>query len=125
MKTKEQIINDVMAYNEPPADYNLLEIHCFLAMKQLLMMYQNKQVSSTYATKQKNHILGNYEKNAKQYEFEETMFQEHIQNIKDTERAKTKLRKLLNDGTPVTEDKLCRCLNLALEVLSIVFKGEF
>ena len=38
IKSKEQIINDSIKLETPPADYNLLEIHCFLALKQLLVM---------------------------------------------------------------------------------------
>ena len=38
MKSKEQIINDSIKLETPPEDYNLLEIHSFLALKQLLIM---------------------------------------------------------------------------------------
>ena len=55
------------------------------------------------------------------------MFQEHIENLKKTEDKRIKLRKLLNgeDNKPVTEEKLCETINLATDILQIVFKEEF
>ena len=32
MKSKEEVINDSLKLDKPPADYNLIEIHCFLAL---------------------------------------------------------------------------------------------
>ena len=46
MKSKEEIINDSIKLETPPGDYNLLEIHCFLALKQLLVMFHNKQITT-------------------------------------------------------------------------------
>lgn len=54
-KSKEQIINDSIKLETPPADYNLLEIHCFLALKQLLIMFHNRQISTENATKTKQY----------------------------------------------------------------------
>lgn len=129
MKIKEQIINDSIKLETPPADYNLLEIHCFLALKQLLTMFHNKQISSENATKTKQQILADYDKRCKEYEFQTSMFQEHIDNIKNTETQRTKLRKILNgeaeEAKPITEERLCETLNLAVEILATVFKGEF
>ena len=82
MKSKEQIINDSIKLETPPEDYNLLETHCFLALKQLLIMFHNKQISQLNATIMKNKILVKYESDSKQYEFERSMFQEYIEHIK-------------------------------------------
>lgn len=129
MKSKEQIINDSIKLETPPEDYNLLEIHCFLALKQLLIMFQNKQMSKENATKSKNKILSKYESDSKQYEFERSMFQEHIEHLKTTEMKRTKLRKMLygeeEEAKPVTEERLCETINLAVDILNTVFKGEF
>ena len=51
MKSKEEIINDSIKLETPPGDYNLLEIHCFLALKQLLIMFHNKQITTENASK--------------------------------------------------------------------------
>ncbi len=129
MKNKEQIINDSIKLETPPADYNLLEIHCFLALKQLLVMFHNKQITTENASKTKQLILADYEKRWKEYEFQTSMFQEHIDHIRNTEDARTKLRKMLNgkaeEAKPITEERLCETINLCMEIISTVFKGEF
>ena len=129
MKSKEEIINDSMKLETPPGNYNLLETHCFLALKQLLIMFHNKQISPENATKTKQQILADYEKRCKEYDFQQSMFQEHIDHIKNTEMQRTKLRKMLNgeeeESKPITEARLCEALNLATEILNTIFKGEF
>lgn len=128
-KSKEQIINDSIKLETPPADYNLLEIHCFLALKQLLIMFHNRQISTENATKTKQLILAEYEKRCKEYDFQTSMFQEHIEKLKATENARIKLHKMLNgeaeEAKPVTEERLCETLNICMEIISKVFKGEF
>ena len=129
MKSKEEIINDSLKLDKPPAEYNLIEIHCFLALKQLTIMFYNKQVSKERAGETKQKILSTYEKQCKEYEFERSMFQEHIQHIKATENARIKLHKILNGkdeyNSPITEERLCETLNICMEIISKVFKGEF
>lgn len=129
MKNKEKIINDSIKLETPSADYNLLEIHCFLALKQLLVMFHNKQITTENASKTKQLILADYEKRYKEYEFQTSMFQEHINHIRNTEDVRTKLRKMLNgeaeEAKPITEERLCETINLAVEILNTVFKGEF
>lgn len=129
MKSKEQIINDSIKLETPPADYNLLEIHCFLALKQLLVLFHNKQITTANATKTKQLILAEYEKRGKEYEFQTSMFQEHIDHIKNTEMQRTKLRKMLNGkdeyNSPITEERLCETINICMEIINKVFKEEF
>ena len=129
MKSKEEIINDSIKLETPPADYNLIEIHCFLALKQLLIMYHNKQISSENATKTKQHILADYESRSKQYEFQTSMYQEHIDHIKKTENARIKLHKMLNgeaeETKPITEERLCETINTCMEIINCIFPKEF
>lgn len=129
MKSKEQIINDSINLETPPADYNLLEIHCFLALKQLLVMFHNKQISTENATKTKQLVLADYEKRSKEYEFQTSMFQEHIEHIKETENARIKLHKMLTGqeeyDKPMTEESYCETINTCMEIISKVFKEEF
>lgn len=129
MKSKEQIINDSIKLETPPTDYNLLEIHCFLALKQLLVLFHNKQITTANATKTKQLILAEYEKRGKEYEFQTSMFQEHIDHIKNTEMQRTKLRKMLNGkdeyNSPITEERLCETINICMEIINKVFKEEF
>lgn len=129
MKSKEEIINDSIKLETPPEDYNLLEIYCFLVLKQLLIMFYNKQISQLNATIMKNKILAKYEGDSKQYEFERSMFQEHIEHIKTTELQRTRLRKMLygeeEEAKPVTEERLCETINLCIDILNTVFKEKF
>ncbi len=129
MKSKEQIINDSINLETPPADYNLLEIHCFLVLKQLLVMFHNKQISTENATKTKQLVLADYEKRSKEYEFQTSMFQEHIEHIKETENARIKLHKMLTGqeeyDKPMTEESYCETINTCMEIISKVFKEEF
>ena len=120
MKSKEQIINDSIKLETPPEDYNLLEIHCFLALKQLLIMFQNKQLSKENATKSKNKILAKYESDSKQYEFEQIMWTEYIENINKTEDLRKKLRMQLNSNTDLVE-----ILNTCIELIQLYSKEEF
>ena len=122
MKTKEQIINDSIKLETPPIDYNLLEIHCFLALKQLLVMYHNNQISKDNASRTKQLILADYEKQSKQYEFEQSVYQEHIENIKQTESARTKLHKLLNKKN-VEEKELCEIVSTCMEIIRNSIQG--
>lgn len=129
MKSKEEIINDSIKLETPPADYNLLEIHCFLALKQLLLMFHNKQITTENASKTKQLILADYEKRYKEFNFEKSMFREHIDHIRETENARIKLHKMLNgeaeEAKPITEERLCETINTCMEIISTVFKGEF
>ena len=129
MKSKEQIVNDSIKLETPPEDYNLLEIHCFLALHHLTVMFYNKQISKENAGKTKQLILAGYEKQCKEYEFQTSMFQEHIENIKKTENARIKLHQMLNgeaeEAKPITEERLCETINVCMEIISSVFKGEF
>ncbi|MBQ9657629.1 MAG: hypothetical protein IJV31_02540 [Clostridia bacterium] len=129
MRNKEQIVYDSIKLETPPEDYNLIEIHCFLALKQLTIMFYNKQISKENAGKIKQKILSTYEKQCKEYEFKESMFQEHIQHIKETENARTKLHKILNGqdeySKPITEETWAETVNTCMEIISKLFKGEF
>lgn len=128
MKSKEEIINDSIKLETPPADYNLLEIHCFLALKQVTVMFYNKQISKENATKTKQLILAGYESKCKEYEFQANMFQEYIDNIKKTENGRIKLRKMLNGkeeyNNLITEERWAELVNTCLQIIKTIFKEE-
>ena len=92
-------------------------------------MYHNKQISPEKATKLKQKALVAYEKDKKQQEFWNSIYQEHIQHIKDTENARIKLHKILNGkdeyNRPITEETMAETINTCMEIISTVFKGEF
>lgn len=122
MKSKEEIINDSIKFETPPGDYNLLETHCFLALKQLIIMFYNKRITKENATKIKQLILADYDKRYKEFNFQQSMFQEHIKNIRKTETKRTKFRKILiEERSSITKEKLYEIVNLATEIINITF----
>ncbi len=92
-------------------------------------MFRNKQISKENATKNKNKILAKYESDSKQYEFEKSMFQEHIQHIKETEMDRTKLRKIINRQDEWADkpagEGFEEAFDLSIKILNTCFKGEF
>ncbi len=124
MKTSEEIIEDAKNNNEL-SNYSLLEMHLYLCIDQILKMYSNRQISKDEANRRKMLAVKKYEDLQKQYEFQISMFNDHIDNIKNTETARTKLRKLLNLNEEITEERIAEMLNIAIEILSKCFKGEF
>ena len=99
MKSKEQILKDVVKLDIPNEDYNLLEIRCSLLLKRLLVMFRNEQIPKEMATSAKQEILKNYEE----------------MNEKITRLS------IMLEGTykkPVTEESLIETLNLAIEILT-------
>ena len=129
MKSKEEIINDSIKLETPPGDYNLLEIHCFLALKQLLVMFHNKQITTENASKTKQLILADYEKRCKEFDFQQSMFREYIENVNKTSDLRIKLRKILRgeaeENKEITEARLCETICIMTSILQTVFKEEF
>lgn len=117
MKTIEELTRRAIEKGETD-DMNLLELHCFLCIYQLLVMYHNNQISKDQATKLKQKIFRDYNNNVRDYEFKESMFNEHIENIKKTEKLNTLLRKQLNSNTELNE-----ILNTAIEIIEL-YSGE-
>lgn len=125
MKDRKEIEKDSMQLETPPADYNLLEIQCFLALKQLLVMYWNKQISSENASKTKQLIFSNYEKNYKQFDFEASMFKEKVEASNRTSGLRIELHNKLKQNDEITVERLAEVLNIALEIISITYKENF
>lgn len=125
MKDRKEIEKDAMQLETPPADYNLLEIQCFLALKQLLVMYWNKQISSENASKTKQLIFSNYEKNYKQFDFEASMFKEKVEASNRTSGLRIELHNKLKQDDEITVERLAEVLNIALEIISITYKENF
>lgn len=126
--TAEQIIQDA-TQNKEMENYSLLDMHLYLVIKQILVMYFNKQISKEQANIQKQKAVKIYEESKKQYDFENGMFQEHIRNLRDTENARIKLRKMIDGkdeyNKPITEETMADTINTCMEIISKVFKGEF
>ena len=61
-----------------------------------------------------------YEDNKKQFEFMESMWKEHIENINLTENLRVKLRKQLHTNTEISE-----LVNTCIELIQIYSKEKF
>lgn len=124
MRTSEEIIKDASS-KDKVTDYCLLEMHLYLVIKQILRIYFNNQITKDEAVNLKLQAVKQYEMNKKDYEFQQSMFQEHIRNLKDTEMLRTELIKMLNDNEEVTIEKLSKVVNICLEIIQITYKEIF
>ena len=124
MMTAETIIQDAIQ-NKETTNYNLLEIHLYLVIKQILKMYYNNQLSKEQANKYKTLAVKDYNNRVKQYEVEDAMFKEHIENIKKTESLKIKLRKKYKSDEAITEEKIFEILNICIELIELYSGEEF
>lgn len=120
MRIAEQIVEETKTLNDIPNDYSLLEMHLFLVIRQILKMYYNNQISKEQANNYKALAIKKYNDKIKEYEFEKSIFKEHIENIKETENLKIKLRKQLHTNTELNE-----ILNTCIELIQIYSKEEF
>lgn len=125
MRERRQIEKDALRFEVPPKDYNLLEIHCFLVLKQLLVMYWNKQISSERAGKVKQQVFADYEKRWKEYDFWESVFREKVDGSNKTAGLRMELRNKMNGEEEVTDGRLAEMLNMALEIISMTYKESF
>ena len=119
MRNTEEILNDIKTNQDIPQDYSLLEMHCYLCLKKVILMYQNNQLSKEQAVGIKIRINAEYEKQKKEYEFQQSLYKKHIENISNTENLRTRLRKRLNSKEPITEESLCETINLCLELIEL------
>ena len=117
--TSEQIIKEA-SENKKMQNYSLLDMQLYLVIKQILVMYFNNQISKEQANILKTKAVKEYENNKKQFEFEENMWKEYIENINKTEALKTKLRKQLSSNTEINE-----VLNTCIELIQLFTKEEF
>lgn len=112
MKTTEEIYEDARKKEDIPKGYNILEINCFMSLRILLKQYYNNHISKEQAAKEKVKIFKAYENNKKQYEFKESMFDEHVENIRKTEKVRTLLRHQLNEQSKYSLDTALKLIEL-------------
>lgn len=117
--TTEQIIKDA-SQNKEMKNYTLLDMRLYLVIKQILIMYFNNQISKEQANKLKQKAVKEYESNKKQFEFEQNMWKQYIENINKTENLRIKLRKQLSSNTDISE-----ILNTCIELIQLYSKEEF
>lgn len=118
--TTEKIIQDA-SQNKEMQNYTLLDMHLYLVIKQILIMYFNNQISKEQANKLKQRAVKEYESNKKQLEFEENMWKEYIENINKTENLRIRLRKLLSSK----ETEIPELIDTLVELVELYSKEEF
>lgn len=117
--TAEKIIQDA-SQNKEIDGYTPLDIHLYLVIKQILVMYFNNQISKEQANKLKTKAVKEYESRKKQFEFENNMWKQYIENINKTENLRIRLRKQLSSNTEINE-----ILNTCIELIQLYSKEEF
>jgi hypothetical protein len=126
MRDAEEIMKAAVAYNEIPEGYNLVEAEAFNAMRQLVLMFKKGEISKELATKNRERVYAEYNKEARDFEFVYKLYSDHTHRVvKDTEMNRTKLRKMLQGkDKKLEENDFIEALKVSLDIIETVFPGE-
>lgn len=126
MRDAEEIMKAAVAYNEIPEGYNLVEAEAFNAMRQLVLMFKKGEISKELATKNRERVYAEYNKEARDFEFVYKLYSDHTHRVvKDTEMNRTKLRKMLQGkDKKLEESDFIEALKVSLDIIETVFPGE-
>lgn len=126
MRDAEEIMKTAMKQGEIPEGYNLVEAEAFNAMRQLALMFKKGEISKELATKNRERVYGEYNKEARDFEFVYKLYSDHTHRVvKDTEMNRMKLRKMLQDkNSRIEETDLIEALKVSLNIIETVFPGE-
>jgi len=123
MREAEEIMKDAVRFNEIPEGYNLVEAEAFNAMRQLVLMFKRGEISKEVATKNRERVYGEYEKEARDFEFVYKLYSDHTHRvIKDTEMNRIKLREMLKGkNKKLEESDFIEALKVSLDIIESVF----
>ena len=126
MRDAEEIMKTAMKQGEIPEGDNLVEAEAFNAMRQLALMFKKGEISKELATKNRERVYGEYNKEARDFEFVYKLYSDHTHRVvKDTEMNRMKLRKMLQDKNGrIEETDLIEALKVSLDIIETVFPGE-
>lgn len=126
MRDAEEIMKTAMKQGEIPEGYNLVEAEAFNVMRQLALMFKKGEISKELATKNRERVYGEYNKEARDFEFVYKLYSDHTHRVvKDTEMNRMKLRKMLQDKNGrIEETDLIEALKVSLDIIETVFPGE-
>lgn len=126
MRDAEEIMKTAMRQGEIPEGYNLVEAEAFNAMRQLAVMFKKGEISKELATKNRERVYGEYNKEARDFEFVYKLYSDHTQRVvKDTEMNRMKLRKMLQGkDKKLEESDFVEALKVSLDIIETVFPGE-
>lgn len=126
MREAEEIMKAAVKQGEIPDGYNLVEAEAFNAMRQLVLMFKKGEISKELATKNRERVYAEYNKEARDFEFVYKLYSDHTQRVvKDTEMNRTKLRKMLQGkDKKLEESDFIEALKVSLDIIETVFPGE-
>lgn len=126
MRDAEEIMKAAVKYSEIPDGYNLVEAEAFNAMRQLVLMFKRGEISKEVASKNRERVYGEYNKEARDFEFIYKLYSDHTSRvIKDTEMNRMKLRKILKGkDKKLEESDFIEALRVSLDIIETVFPGE-
>ena len=126
MRDAEEIMKDAVKFSEIPEGYNLVEAEAFNAMRQLAVMFKKGEISKELATKNRERVYGEYNKEARDFEFVYKLYSDHTQRVvRETEMNRMKLRKMLQGkDKKLEESDFVEALKVSLDIIETVFPGE-
>ena len=98
---------------------NMLELQLEGVTKGVIKLFLEGKITREEANRLKDLAVKDYESRKKQFEFQESMFKRHIQNIKDTECLRYELLKTLE------KQELEKSLNIALEIIERTYGDDY
>ncbi|MBR2703917.1 MAG: hypothetical protein IKE91_00420 [Clostridia bacterium] len=98
---------------------NMLELQLEGVTKGVIKQFLEGKITKEEANRLKDLAVKDYESRKKQFEFQESMFKRHIQNIKDTECLREELLKTLE------KQELEKSLNIALEIIERTYGDDY
>ena len=126
MRDAEEIMKTAVKQGEIPDGYNLVEAEAFNAMRQLVVMFKRGEISKELATKNRERVYGEYNKEARDFEFVYKLYSDHTQRVvRETEMNRMKLRKMLQGkDKKLEESDFVEALKVSLDIIETVFPGE-
>lgn len=123
MRDAEEIMKDAVKFNEIPKGYNLVEAQAFNAMRQLVLMFKRGEISKEVATKNRERVYGEYEKEAKDFDFIYKLYSDYTARvIRETEMNRIKLREMLKGkNKKLEESDFIEALKVSLDIIECVF----
>lgn len=127
MREAEEIMKAAVAYSEIPNGYNLVESEAFNAMRQLVVMFKRGEISKEVASKNRERVYGEYNKEARDFEFIYKLYSDYAGRvIRETEADRIKLRKILKyrkniEDSEIEDSDVVEALRVSLDIIETVF----
>lgn len=122
MREAEEIMKAAVAYSEIPNGYNLVESEAFNAMRQLVVMFKRGEISKEVASKNRERVYGEYNKEARDFEFIYKLYSDYAGRvIRETEADRIKLRKILKYRKNIEDSDVVEALRVSLDIIETVF----